>query len=281
MKGIILAGGHGTRLFPITIPTSKQLLPIFDKPLIYYPLSTLLEAGIRDIAIIIKRKDKKSFVSLLGDGSKLGIKIKYFFQDEPKGLAEAFLITEKFIGTSNVTLILGDNLFYGESLPELFKKELSGGARIFCSKVQDPRRYGVLEYKNKKPISIVEKPKTYISPWAVTGIYTYDSSVINRAKLLSPSKRGELEITDLNSKYLDDGLLDAKFFDQNVVWMDTGTFESMKEASEFISAIQKRQGTLVGSPELVAYKNRWITKSMIKQNISYSNDYTDTLINII
>ena len=281
MKGIILAGGHGTRLYPITIPTSKQLLPIFDKPLIYYPLTTLIEAGIRDIAIIIKRKDSKSFKELLGNGSKLGINIKFFFQDDPRGLAEAFIITEKFIGKSDVTLILGDNLFYGESFKSLLKENFSSGARIFCSNVKDPERYGVLELKNNKPISIIEKPKKFISPWAVTGIYIYDASVICRAKKLLPSSRNELEITDLNYGFLNEGKLESKFFDQSVVWMDTGTFESMKEASEFIYAIQKRQGTLVGSPELSAYKNKWISKSQIKENLSYSNNYTESLLRLL
>ena len=278
MKGIILAGGHGTRLYPATIPTSKQLLPIYDKPLIFYPLVTLMEAGIRDIAIIIKQKDKKDFKSLLGDGSNFGIKIQYFIQDDPRGLAEAFIITEKFIGQSDVTLILGDNIFYGESLSILLKEAFFSGARIFCSEVQDPERYGVLELKNNSPVSIIEKPTKFISKWAVTGLYVYDSSVINQAKLLTPSKRGELEITDLNQKYLTRKVLDAKFLDSNIVWMDTGTFDSMHEASSFVAAIQKRQAGLIGSPELTAYKNKWITKSEIKKNIRYSNQYTESLL---
>ena len=278
MKGIILAGGHGTRLYPITIPTSKQLLPIYDKPLIFYPLTTLMEAGIRDIAIIIKHQDENHFKSLLGDGSHFGIKIKYFFQDDPKGLAEAFIITEKFIGNSDVTLILGDNIFYGESLSSLLAETFLSGARIFCSEVQDPERYGVLELKNNSPISIIEKPTKFISKWAVTGLYMYDSSVINEAKLLTPSKRGELEITDLNQQYLTKKVLDAKFLDSNIVWMDTGTFDSMHEASSFVAAIQKRQGGLIGSPELTAYKNKWITKSEIKKNLRYSNQYTESLL---
>jgi glucose-1-phosphate thymidylyltransferase len=278
MKGIILAGGHGTRLYPATIPTSKQLLPIYDKPLIFYPLVTLMEAGIRDIAIIIKQKDKKDFKSLLGDGSNFGIKIQYFIQDDPRGLAEAFIITEKFIGQSDVTLILGDNIFYGESLSILLKEAFFSGARIFCSEVQDPERYGVLELKNNSPVSIIEKPTKFISKWAVTGLYVYDSSVINQAKLLTPSKRGELEITDLNQKYLTRKVLDAKFLDSNIVWMDTGTFDSMHEASSFVAAIQKRQAGLIGSPELTAYKNKWITKSEIKKNLRYSNQYTESLL---
>ena len=278
MKGIILAGGHGTRLYPATIPSSKQLLPIYDKPLIFYPLVTLMEAGIRDIAIIIKQKDKKDFKSLLGDGSNFGIKIQYFIQDDPRGLAEAFIITEKFIGQSDVTLILGDNIFYGESLSILLKEAFFSGARIFCSEVQDPERYGVLELKNNSPVSIIEKPTKFISKWAVTGLYVYDSSVINQAKLLTPSKRGELEITDLNQKYLTRKILDAKFLDSNIVWMDTGTFDSMHEASSFVAAIQKRQAGLIGSPELTAYKNKWITKSEIKKNLRYSNQYTESLL---
>lgn len=278
MKGIILAGGHGTRLYPATIPSSKQLLPIYDKPLIFYPLVTLMEAGIRDIAIIIKQKDKKDFQSLLGDGSNFGIKIQYFIQDDPRGLAEAFIITEKFIGQSDVTLILGDNIFYGESLSILLKEAFFSGARIFCSEVQDPERYGVLELKNNSPVSIIEKPTKFISKWAVTGLYVYDSSVINQAKLLTPSKRGELEITDLNQKYLTRKILDAKFLDSNIVWLDTGTFDSMHEASSFVAAIQKRQAGLIGSPELTAYKNKWITKSEIKKNLRYSNQYTESLL---
>ena len=278
MKGIILAGGHGTRLYPATIPSSKQLLPIYDKPLIFYPLVTLMEAGIRDIAIIIKQKDKKDFQSLLGDGSNFGIKIQYFIQDDPRGLAEAFIITEKFIGQSDVTLILGDNIFYGESLSILLKEAFFSGARIFCSEVQDPERYGVLELKNNSPVSIIEKPTKFISKWAVTGLYVYDSSVINQAKLLTPSKRGELEITDLNQKYLTRKILDAKFLDSNIVWLDTGTFDSMHEASSFVAAIQKRQAGLIGSPELTAYKNKWITKSEIKKNLRFSNQYTESLL---
>lgn len=278
MKGIILAGGHGTRLYPATISTSKQLLPIYDKPLIFYPLVTLMEAGIRDIAIITKKKDRNNFKSLLGDGSNFGIRIQYFIQDDPKGLAEAFIITEKFIGKSDVTLILGDNIFYGESLGILLKKTFFSGARIFCSEVQDPERYGVLELKNNSPVSIIEKPTKFISKWAVTGLYVYDSSVINQAKLLTPSKRGELEITDLNQKYLTKKILDAKFLDSNIVWMDTGTFDSMHEASSFVAAIQKRQAGLIGSPELTAFKNKWITKSEIKKNIRYSNQYTESLL---
>ena len=278
MKGIILAGGHGTRLYPATISTSKQLLPIYDKPLIFYPLVTLMEAGIRDIAIITKKKDRNDFKSLLGDGSNFGIRIQYFIQDDPRGLAEAFIITEKFIGKSDVTLILGDNIFYGESLGILLKETFFSGARIFCSEVQDPERYGVLELKNNSPVSIIEKPTKFISKWAVTGLYVYDSSVINQAKLLTPSKRGELEITDLNQKYLTKKILDAKFLDSNIVWMDTGTFDSMHEASSFVAAIQKRQAGLIGSPELTAYKNKWITKSEIKKNIRYSNQYTESLL---
>ncbi|MDB4072535.1 sugar phosphate nucleotidyltransferase [Gammaproteobacteria bacterium] len=278
MKGIILAGGHGTRLYPATISTSKQLLPIYDKPLIFYPLVTLMEAGIRDIAIITKKKDRNNFKSLLGDGSNFGIRIQYFIQDDPRGLAEAFIITEKFIGKSDVTLILGDNIFYGESLGILLKETFFSGARIFCSEVQDPERYGVLGLKNNSPVSIIEKPAKFISKWAVTGLYVYDSSVINQAKLLTPSKRGELEITDLNQKYLTKKILDAKFLDSNIVWMDTGTFDSMHEASSFVAAIQKRQAGLIGSPELTAYKNKWITKSEIKKNIRYSNQYTESLL---
>jgi glucose-1-phosphate thymidylyltransferase len=281
MKGIILAGGHGTRLYPVTIPTSKQLLPIYDKPLIFYPLTTLIEAGIRDIAIIIKTEDEKSFTDLLGDGSRFGIKITFFFQDDPRGLAEAFIITEKFIGNSDVTLILGDNLFYGSSFNKLLQEDFSGGARIYCSRVNDPERYGVLELKKGEAVSIVEKPKKFISPWAVTGVYTYDSSVIKLAKNLKPSKRGELEITDLNKIFLDTGRLNSKFFDDDVVWMDTGTFESMKEASEFVAAIQKRQGVLVGSPELSAFKNKWVGKSDIKKNISFTNEYSNKLLELI
>ena len=278
MKGIILAGGHGTRLYPATISTSKQLLPIYDKPLIFYPLVTLMEAGIRDIAIITKKNDRNDFKSLLGDGSNFGIRIQYFIQDDPRGLAEAFIITEKFIGKSDVTLILGDNIFYGESLSILLKETFFSGARIFCSEVQDPERYGVLELKNNSPVSIIEKPTKFISKWAVTGLYVYDSSVINQAKLLTPSKRGELEITDLNQKYLTKKILDAKFLDSNIVWMDTGTFDSMHEASSFVAAIQKRQAGLLGSPELTAYNNKWITKSEIKKNIRYSNQYTESLL---
>ena len=254
MKGIILAGGNGTRLHPLTTATSKQLLPIYDKPLIFYPLVTLMELEIKEIAIIVKSQEQQRFFELLGNGEKFGIQITYLIQDNPNGLAEAFIIAEEFIGESNVTLILGDNIFYGDGLKNSLSKKFVAGANIACCKVNDPERYGVARIKDGVVLEIVEKPSEYISNFAVTGIYVYDNSVIKKSKSLSPSARGELEITDLNNLYIKDGELQASFLDSEMVWMDTGTFDSLYDASSLVKALQNRNGHLIGSPELTAYR---------------------------
>ena len=278
MKGIILAGGNGTRLNPLTSATSKQLLPIYDKPLIFYPLVTLMELQIKDIAIIVKSSEQKRFFSLLGNGQKFGIKITYLIQDNANGLAEAFVIAENFIGTSNVTLILGDNIFYGDSLKHSLSKKFISGATIACCKVNDPERYGVARVKDGVVLEIIEKPTEYISDFAVTGIYVYDNSVINKSKQLAPSARGELEITDLNNLYINDGMLKASFLDAEMAWMDTGTFDSLYDASSLIKALQSRSGNLIGSPELTACENKWITKNELKTQLNKNKPYEKSLL---
>jgi glucose-1-phosphate thymidylyltransferase len=278
MKGIILAGGNGTRLRPLTSATSKQLLPIYDKPLIFYPLSTLMELGIKDIAIIVKSIEKDSFYSLLGDGKKFGIDITYLIQDNPNGLAEAFLIGEDFIGTSKVTLILGDNIFYGDALKNSLSEKFEDGANIFCCKVNDPERYGVARISGESVIEIIEKPNEFISDYAVTGIYVYDNSVIQKSKSLSPSDRGELEITDLNNLYIQEGKLRGLFLDSEMIWMDTGTFDSLHDASALVKALQNRTGHLIGSPELIACENNWIKKKELLANLNIKNPYEDSLL---
>jgi len=278
MKGIILAGGNGTRLNPLTTATSKQLLPIYDKPLIFYPLATLMELEIKEIAIIVKSQEQKRFFSLLGNGEKFGIQITYLLQDNPNGLAEAFIIAEEFIGESDVTLILGDNIFYGDGLKNLLLKKFVSGANIACCKVNDPERYGVARIKDGKVLEIIEKPSEHISNFAVTGIYVYDNSVIKKSKSLSPSARGELEITDLNNLYIKDGELQASFLDSEMVWMDTGTFDSLYDASSLIKALQNRSGCLVGSPELTAYQNKWLQKEELKVRLDANNPYERSLL---
>ena len=278
MKGIILAGGNGTRLSPLTLATSKQLLPIYDKPLIFYPLVTLMELQIKEIAIIVKSNEQERFYNLLGSGKKFGIEITYLIQDNPNGLAEAFIIAEDFIGNSNVTLILGDNIFYGDDLKLPSFKQFEGGAMIACCKVNDPERYGVARIKGNDVLEVIEKPSEYISDFAVTGIYVYDNSVIKKSKSLSPSTRGELEITDLNNLYIRDEQLKALFLDSEMIWMDTGTFDSLYDASSLIKALQNRSGHLIGSPELTAYRNNWLTKDEIKVNLNYKNSYMQSLI---
>ena len=278
MKGIILAGGNGTRLHPLTTATSKQLLPIYDKPLIFYPLVTLMELEIKEIAIIVKSQEQQRFFELLGNGDKFGIKITYLIQDNPNGLAEAFIIAEEFIGESNVTLILGDNIFYGDGLKNSLSKKFVAGANIACCKVNDPERYGVAKIKDGIVIEIVEKPSEYISNFAVTGIYVYDNSVIKKSKSLSPSARGELEITDLNNLYIKDGELQASFLDSEMVWMDTGTFDSLYDASSLVKALQNRNGHLIGSPELTAYNNKWLQKQELKVRLNVNNPYEKSLL---
>ena len=278
MKGIILAGGNGTRLNPLTTATSKQLLPIYDKPLIFYPLVTLMELEIKEIAIIVKSQEQQRFFELLGNGDKFGIKITYLIQDNPNGLAEAFIIAEEFIGESNVTLILGDNIFYGDGLKNSLSKIFVAGANIACCKVNDPERYGVARIKDGVVLEIVEKPSEYISNFAVTGIYVYDNSVIKKSKSLSPSARGELEITDLNNLYIKDGELQASFLDSEMVWMDTGTFDSLYDASSLVKALQNRNGHLIGSPELTAYRNKWLQKQELKVRLNPNNPYEKSLL---
>ena len=278
MKGIILAGGNGTRLKPLTKATSKQLLPIYDKPLIFYPLSTLMELGIRDIAIIVKSSEKEKFFLLLGDGKRFGINITYLIQDNPNGLAEAFIIGEEFIGKSNVTLILGDNIFYGEALKQSLSSKFSEGANILCYKVNDPERYGVAKISDSKVVEIVEKPKEFVSDYAVTGIYVYDNSVIAKSKSLLPSARGELEITDLNNLYIEEGNLRGIFLDSEMIWMDTGTFNSLHDASSLIKALQSRTGHLIGSPELVSYKNNWIKKNELTEALNLEITYDASVL---
>jgi glucose-1-phosphate thymidylyltransferase len=267
MKGIILAAGSGTRLYPITMAISKQLMPIYDKPMIYYPLSTLMMAGIREILIITTLQDNENFKRLLGDGSHLGCKFEYAIQHVPDGLAHAFTIGESFIGNDSVALILGDNIFYGAEMEGQLKKltDVDGGY-VFAYHVSDPQRYGVVDFdKNKKVKSIEEKPKKPKSNYAVPGLYFYDNSVIEIAKNLEPSARGEYEITDINKVYLQKGKLKVSVLDRGTAWLDTGTFDSLSDASEFVRVIEKRQGNKIGCIEEVAYRNGFIDEWQLEK----------------
>ena len=267
MKGIILAGGSGTRLYPVTQAISKQLLPVYDKPMVYYPLSTLMLAGIRDILVISTPKDTPRFEELLGDGRKWGIRLRYAVQPKPGGIAQAFLVGRKFIGKDPVALILGDNLFHGHDLTTLLKKaaQKKRGASIFAYPVEDPERYGVVEFDRKgKAIGIEEKPKRPRSRYAVVGLYFYDNRVVQVAEGLKPSARGELEITDVNKAYLARGQLDVLPMGRGYAWLDTGTHESLLEASHFIETIERRQGLKVACPEEIAYRMGYIGAAKLK-----------------
>lgn len=275
MKGIILAGGSGTRLYPLTKGISKQLLPIYDKPMIYYPLSVLMLAGIQEILIITTPRDVTMFKESLGNGSQWGISIQYTIQKEPRGLADAFIIGEKFIGRDSVCLILGDNIFFGQGFTPVLKQavELKVGAVVFGYQVKDPSRFGVVEFdENKDVISIEEKPEKPKSNYAVTGLYFYDNDVISIAKSIKPSNRGELEITDINNEYLKRKQLKVQLLGRGFAWLDTGTFESLLEAGQFVETVQKRQGYMIACLEEIALNNKWITNYQIivpTENNSY------------
>ncbi|EAO57121.1 Glucose-1-phosphate thymidylyltransferase [Bacillus thuringiensis serovar israelensis ATCC 35646] len=285
MKGIILAGGSGTRLYPLTQIVSKQLLPIYDKPMIYYPLSVLMLAGIREILIISTPQDINKFEQMLGDGSKYGITLSYTVQPYPEGIAQAFIIAEEFIGNDNVALILGDNIFYGHGLTELLEKAVKKkrGATVFGYYVNDPERFGVVEFDSKKHvINIMEKPKEPKSNYAVTGLYFYDKRVIEIAKTIKPSSRGELEITDINKEYLKMGELEVELLGRGYAWLDTGTHESLLEAAQFIETIEKRQSLKVACLEEIAFKKKYITKQQLLKiaNSVKENQYSRYLLRV-
>ncbi len=288
MKGIILAGGAGTRLFPLTMVTSKQLLPVYDKPMIYYPLSTLMLAGIREILVISTADDLPRFIDLLGNGNQFGIQLQYVVQPSPDGLAQAFILGEDFIGTDSCAMILGDNIFYGNGFSKALDKAVNnaeqGRATIFGYYVNDPERFGVVEFdENQKVLSVEEKPKRPKSNFCITGLYFYDNRVIQMAKRVKPSKRGELEITSINEMYLEEDSLDVQLLGRGYAWLDTGTIDSLAEAADFIRMIEKRQGINISVPEEIAFIKGWITqKDLLESAERYGKSpYGKHLINVV
>lgn len=288
MKGIILAGGSGTRLYPLTLGTSKQMLPVYDKPMIYYPLSTLMLAGIRDILIISTPDDMPNFQRLLGDGKAMGLDLYYTVQPSPDGLAQAFILGEDFIGDEACAMVLGDNIFYGSGFSNMLKESAANAednnrATVFGYHVTDPERFGVVEFnRDGKAVSIEEKPKNPKSNYAVTGLYFYPAGVSEKAKEVKPSDRGELEITTLNEMYLNEGMLDVQLLGRGSAWLDTGTMDSLADASDFVRVVQKRQGIQIAAPEEIAYKNGWITKEeLLKSANKYKkSSYGQHLLNV-
>lgn len=284
MKGIILAGGRGTRLHPLTLAASKQLLPVYDKPMVYYPLSMLMLAGIREVLVISTPEDLPTFRRLLSDGSQWGMKFAYSEQDQPRGLADAFRVGAEFVGSEPACLILGDNIFYGQGLVSLLERaaRLTEGALIFAYPVRDPQRYGVVEFDEQgRALSLEEKPKQPRSNYAVPGIYFYDSQVVELAANLKPSPRGELEITDLNRIYLEQGKLQVEVFGRGVAWLDAGTHESLLQAANFVQAVQDRQGLMISCPEEIAYRRGFIDAGQLRQLAqSINNSYGDYLLRL-
>lgn len=286
MKGIILAGGSGTRLYPLAKAVSKQLMPVFDKPMIYYPLTVLMLAGIRDILVITTPHEQDGFIRLLGDGGQFGLSIHYAVQPHPGGIAQAFLLGEDFIGTDRVALVLGDNIFYGHGLPNYLRSAVSHetGAQVFAYQVRDPQRYGVVTFDDRgQATSLEEKPASPKSPYAVTGLYFYDNQVIQMARELKPSARGELEITDINLRYLQEGLLRVQVLGRGIAWLDTGTHESLLQAAHFIQVLQERQGLMVSCPEEIAYKMGYIRADAVRKmaHDMKHNSYGQYLLHLV